>query len=324
MTWSGYEINVITRAAMRAPSVHAMRPWKLRLADNRVELSERPDAVLPRHDPLGRDRMISCGAALANVELALRVLGRNTRTTLFPDERMPWVVALLDSPARRPPSTVESERYSAIFRRHSYRAQFADRPVDRATRDLLVAAHGSQDDIACPAQLRPVEGAAELTSLAELLEYAGAVLRSDADYQRELSTWTGAERGLLAVPAPAADTLPWAGLVRSSTRLPGVATLSERLGRECALVLMTPDDAPVDHLRAGVALERTWLAATAAGLVGSVQTQALHVPEVRAGLIETLELAGYPQLVFRAGYPAETAPTRHTPLADRTTQKETQ
>jgi nitroreductase len=74
------------RAATRAPSVHNTQPWVLELPDEgRAELYERLDRTLPRHDPLGRDRLISCGAALTHVLLAMRVLGWVPETTLFPE-----------------------------------------------------------------------------------------------------------------------------------------------------------------------------------------------------------------------------------------------
>jgi hypothetical protein len=42
--------------------------------------------------------------------------------------------------------------------------------------------------------------------------------------------------------------------------------------------------------------------------VGSVLTQPLHLHEVRAGLIERLGLAGFPQLLLRLGYPVTATP----------------
>ena len=42
---------------------------------------------------------------------------------------------------------------------------------------------------------------------------------------------------------------------------------------------------------------------TDAGLVGSVLTQPFQLPEVRAGLVEALSLAGFPQLLLRLGHP---------------------
>jgi hypothetical protein len=85
VTWTLGEKNVIVTAAATAPSVHNTQPWVLELHDEgRAELYVRLERALPHHDPLGRDRLISCGAALQHVLLAMRVLGWVPETTLFP------------------------------------------------------------------------------------------------------------------------------------------------------------------------------------------------------------------------------------------------
>jgi nitroreductase len=87
--------------------------------------------------------------------------------------------------------------------------------------------------------------------------------------------------------------------------VPDLPTLTDRMRRECVLLVETPDDGPRDHVRAGMAAQSTWLAATAVGLAGSMLTQPLQVPEVRAGLIEGLSLPGFPQAFLRFGHPAD-------------------
>ncbi len=122
------------------------------------------------------------------------------------------------------------------------------------------------------------------------------------------SAWTAADEhpvagaGVAVVPRRDA-ALPWAGLVRRSTAVPDVEVITDRLQRECLLLVETPDDGPLDQVRAGMAAQTAWLTATDARLVGSVLTQPLQLPEVRAGLVEALSLAGFPQLLLRLGHP---------------------
>ncbi len=122
------------------------------------------------------------------------------------------------------------------------------------------------------------------------------------------SAWTAADEhpvagaGVAVVPRRDA-ALPWAGLVRRSTAVPDVEIITDRLQRECLLLVETPDDGPLDQVRAGMAAQTAWLTATDARLVGSVLTQPLQLPEVRAGLVEALSLAGFPQLLLRLGHP---------------------
>jgi hypothetical protein len=73
------------------------------------------------------------------------------------------------------------------------------------------------------------------------------------------------------------------------------------------MVVETPDDGPLDHVRAGMAAEQVWLAATDAGLAGSLLTQPFQLSETRAGLEEALSLGGFPQLLLRFGQPTHHA-----------------
>lgn len=235
---------------------------------------------------------------------------------MFPDPGRPDEVARVTATGRLAPSDVDSASYAAIARRHSYRMPFLDRMVSDAQRDELLAVH--TDGVGT----HSIHGLAEAATLAALLEHAGLVHRQDRAYQRELATWTNTERGYgpgggLPRPRLTYDTLPWAGLVRASTSLPDPNTLTDRLHREWLLLVHTNDDGPADHLRAGQAVQRIWLAATHAGLTGSILTQPLQVPEVRAGLIEQLDLPGFPQVLMRLDYPARPAlPSHRMPISD--------
>lgn len=289
MTWSSMEIGVLARAVSHAPSVHNTQPWALEAHADSVELYERFDVSLPYHDPAGRDRAISCGAALANLELAVGALGWDAAVSLFPDPAHPDLVATIRATGCRETVAAEVERYAAIFRRHSYREPFSLHPISRGTLRSL-AAGATEPGV----RARVIDPRTECATLAELFGYAAQVYRHDRAYQRELSLWSVAEPG---------TTVPWGGLVRADTHVPDSVTLTERLMREGILVLVTPGDTRHDHLLAGAAMQQTWLAAVARGLVASALTQPLHLHEVRAGLIERLQLAGYPQLFLRLGHP---------------------
>ncbi|HET9140609.1 nitroreductase, partial [Actinophytocola sp.] len=260
--WTRGEVATVANAVQRAPSVHNTQPWMLEFGSNSVSLFERWELSLPWQDATGRDRLISCGAALTNLLLAVRALGWDTRAELFGDRDRPDEVARVAITTRRAASPVDSALYAAIPHRRSHRAPFADRMVGEGVRRELIAIAGT-DGVAA----HPVHGLEENAALATLLEHAGRVLRADRGYQRELVTWTNAQRGYQAgggLPRPRLtyDTRPWAGLVRTSTALPHPSVLADRLGRECLLLLYTPDDGPVDHVRAGQAVQRIWLAVT--------------------------------------------------------------
>ncbi|PRX45197.1 nitroreductase family protein [Prauserella shujinwangii] len=302
--WSAGETDVLARAVVRAPSVHNTQPWTLELPEGRALLLERSDPALPFHDPLGRDRSLSCGAATANLELGMRVLGRDTTLELLPERDRPELVARLSAGGGRVPSDTDLHRYSAIARRRSYRQPFTSQPVsDYDMKDLVAAA--AEDGV----QVKVLRTPDELAALAGLLEYAATVLRQDRGYQRELALWTlrdeRSHRHGVGIPGGSLPrvSLPWAGLVRPTTPVPDSVTLAQRLRGETVLLFLTAGDARPDHLRVGIAMQHTWLAAVDMGLAAAVQTQPLHLAEARAGFIDRLGLAGYPQLIMRVGHP---------------------
>ncbi|HET6705722.1 MAG TPA: nitroreductase, partial [Amycolatopsis sp.] len=69
-SWTAAETDVLVRSMMRAPSVHNTQPWLLEVEAAELRVRERAEPALPHHDPRGRDRAASCGAAVANLELA--------------------------------------------------------------------------------------------------------------------------------------------------------------------------------------------------------------------------------------------------------------
>lgn len=300
--WTQGEKHLIAAAAAAAPSVHNTQPWMPEFHDEYVSLYERLDRALPRHDPLGRDRLISCGAALEHVLLAMRALGWVPDVKLRHDRSHPDEVARVAAAGRAVPSDVDLDRHRAITARRSHRKPFAARPLDGHMRRALLGAHRI-DGVG----LRVVSEPAEIAALAWLLNHSALLLRADRAYQRELAAWTAPVRQ----PLPGAgvssatrrvSTLPWAGLVRRTTALPDIGFLADRLCREFLLLVETPDDGRFDHVRAGMAAEQTWLTAVAAGLAGSLLTQPFQLHEVRAGLVEALTLGGFPQLLLRFGH----------------------
>lgn len=292
MTWSSSEVGVLARAVCHAPSVYETQPWALEARAEEAELYQRFEATLPRHDPSGRDRTISCGAALTNLELAVRALGWATEVTLFPQAERPGLVARVRAAGRKETTAAEVERYAAIFRRHSHREPFGLHPISRGVLRTLAEVPGEPG-----VQARVIDPRTESSALAELFDYAAGVLRVHGSHQRELPTWS---RG------PQERSLPWGGLVRAENHLPDTVTLTERLMREGILLLLTPGDGRHDHLLAGAVMQQIWLAAITRGLVGSVLTQPLQLCEIRAGLVERLGLAGFPQLFLRVGSPVTT------------------
>src|SRR5215472_10587372 len=74
----------LVTAAARAPSVHNTQPWRFRVGPDAIELWTDPRRKL-RADSSGREMLISCGAALFGLRLAIRSLSYLPVTELLPD-----------------------------------------------------------------------------------------------------------------------------------------------------------------------------------------------------------------------------------------------
>lgn len=302
--WSPEEAATIARAVNRAPSVHNTQPWSLSMRDRVVELNEQHDAEPSRHDPQGRDRVISCGAALTNLVLAVRKLGWRAELA-FGDVRA--LVSVTGS-SRLPPTDGELGRYEAIAHRTSHRRPFDPSPISEADERALLNAAESVPLV----RAQWVSGSEEALHVARLLTYAARVQHADASYQRELASWivqhTESERR--GVPSQALGTqgLGAVGLVSGATHVPDETWLAARVEAESVLVLSTPDDGVRAQLDAGAGLESAWLEATHRALGASVMTQCLQLNEIREGLGQRRHGADAVQALMRFGHPVANVP----------------
>jgi nitroreductase len=142
----------IVHAAQQAPSVLNTQPWSFWVrADDRIELRANTGQADDRHpsrwltvtDPSARELAISCGAALFNLRMAIRVTGHDAVTWLLPDpDGDPTLLASVEvvTGRVRRPTADEQELYEAIPRRHTYRWPFSPRRVRANVLTALISA----------------------------------------------------------------------------------------------------------------------------------------------------------------------------------------
>src|SRR6266498_681514 len=82
-------VSYLVATAGRAPSVHNTQPWWFRVAGTSIELHADPRRRLPFADPDGREMLISCGAALFGLRLAVRELGHRAPMQVLPNPGQP-------------------------------------------------------------------------------------------------------------------------------------------------------------------------------------------------------------------------------------------
>lgn len=302
--------QAVADALAHAPSVHNTRPWRLagdgRVVELRVDVRRRLSAT----DPDDRELRISCGAALLNVRLTMAVRGRRALVGLLPDPTSPGLVATLRPAEHAGPTPEETALHAAIPHRRSHRLPFADRPVSGSHRMLLRRAAETEG-----AWLHAVHEPGERRRLRALLTAAHRRQWADPGFRAEWERWTGRPDGEpYGVRAGAGGAPPehndvW--MVRDFTHGAPPVAGPPAPGRDpepLLLVIGTSTDLPTAHLRAGMALQRVLLTATALGLAASVVSAPTEVRETRAALGRMYGPGVHAQVLVRVGHAARQDP----------------
>src|SRR5436309_667926 len=136
MTITGFERPLTTDEARwaveqagKAPSIHNSQPWRFHWAGDTFELYADTTRVLSAADPDGRELVVSCGAALFNLRIALRKVGFDARVHVLPTPSDPRLLARITATESKPASAEERLTYAALLRRHTHRGGFEERPV---------------------------------------------------------------------------------------------------------------------------------------------------------------------------------------------------
>lgn len=316
-------------AAHWAPSIHNSQPWRFRRLDDGLAVLEDPDRGLSVVDPYGRERIISCGAAVLNARMQLASRGYRVAVDTGPVPDEPTMVATvrvlseaLGSPgraARRGEAAEDRALAAAIPIRRTHRRVYRSHVV--AEDDLLALRHAVQTEGARLA----VAGLASRRRLAHLIRRAIRVQVRDAAVRAEVESWVrhGSVPGhevVDGVPTASLATTPLAFdvLVRASRHdaIPP-DEVEDEMARSTVLVISTRTDTRGDWVLAGMAMQRLLLTATTRALVASFAQAPLQCSELRPEVAEVLGIWGAPQVLLRVGRAlTEAAPTPRRPLEE--------
>jgi len=315
-----FDISRLTQDANAAPSILNTKPWQVEQGPGDfIELRPKWDRHLEVIDPWHRELLISCGAALFNLRMAIRVTGHEAVVWLLPDEHTGGAalcahchrhcgvgdrVASVEIMTRRAhPATITEQRlYEAIPERHTVREPFKyGVPMVLLTEFERAARMEGVD-----ARLL------HWTDTRRLLRRMADVnkkLAGDPRYREELRMWTGGGHGGRGVPADAFGPRP-ASEHRPPVRDLGLVNHPDRPREKFEkhpqlIVLETKTDAASDWIRAGQAQQRLLLTATCYGVETSFLTQQLELQDRRLSRPELTEL-WWPwpepaQMVIRVG-----------------------
>ena len=307
-------------AAARAPSVHNTQPWRFKAGPEVIELFTDQRRKL-RVDPAGREMLISCGAALFGLRLAVRSLGYLPVVGLLPDPAKLRLLARVRLGAEVPMTGAERAMLAAMPHRHTHRGPFAAGPLPAG---LLVGLQ--HDALAEGAELALVEPGLAYEQLAAIVGAAGPRQDLDPVARADARRWSRAPGSTARDGVPAQAFPP---RVAKAGRQHG--RLRQRdfdLGRGLGLltgdgpppaataVLLTRGDGRADWLRAGQALHRLLLHAAASWVFASLPTQPLEADAIRALIRERLNLPGAPQMLLQLGPARTTQATARRPPAE--------
>jgi len=310
------QVTYLLSTAARAPSVHNTQPWRFRVNLRDIELLADPRRKL-RRDPLGREMLVSCGAALFGLRLAIRSLGYQPVVTLLPDLQKLRLLARVAVTAGPPMTAEERDLLNAIPHRHTHRGAFSPGPLPPG---LLVRLQ--HDALAEGAVLALVRSAIDYERLASLLSATGPKQDLDPAARSDIARWSRApaSRAYDGVPALAFPAQPASEPGRLRQRdfdlgrgigfgvTPGAPPAA-------TAVLLTLGDRRADWLKAGQALQRLLLHAASKWVFASLYTQPLESAEIRHLVKDRLGLPGVPQVILQCGRADSTHPTsRRSPV----------
>lgn len=299
-------LETLVSAGVAAPSIHNTQPWRFSLAADPLTLEIRAATQrgLRHIDPAGRALHLSVGCAVLNLRIAVGHFGWEPVTRLLPRPAEPDLLATIRL-GGTPRTSLYASLYDTIWRRHSSRLPFSERPLPSAVlTELAEAAHaeGARLHYLSP---RGTNGVLHLTREAEHRN------TTDADRAMESRRWLaeadGTGRGMAPEtlgPQDFQDRIPMRDF--GAHRHAEVLTARTFERHPTIAVLSTAHDRRTDWLRAGQALERVLLGATAQGVRASLLHQAMEWPDLRERLVASTDAqSSHAQMVIRLGYGPE-------------------
>jgi hypothetical protein len=287
------------------------------MVDGALELRADSRRRLVQLDPEGREMLVSCGAALFGLRLAIRHLGYQPVTELLPSPAQPDLLARLRLGAAAAMTPDEQALLAAVRRRHTRRDGFAEPPP------VGLLATLQSDAEAESATLVLVDRPRAYRRLATLVAAADRAQRRQPNLRAELRTWTrpAGSRARDGVPARAyrarQGPSPRDLVVRDFDLGRGWGLLDPADSSQAATaVLTTVGDDRADWLRAGQALHRVLLRAASDWVFARLHTQPLEIASLRAAVRAQLALPGAPQMVLQFGRSHVAPLTPRRPVGD--------
>ena len=311
--------RAVLGAAVLAPSTWNTQPWRMEAQGAAIRLMVDARRALPVIDPDQRAMMISLGAALENMLIALRAYGLQPTVSYFPDDSPGTIASVSWAPA--PGGPRDRLLFRAIPERRTNRHDFDGRGIYPQNRAALAA------QVTSDLRLHWIEERDGIRAVAGLAASATETGIRDRRAQRERWGWLrfgddDARRHGDGVTVESLDCGVVASVLAGSYFDPGSSLL--RFGAESAarkarsairsagaLVLITASAAGrAAWVNAGQAYERLALRATTLGIAQQILHAPIEIERFRGDLLRVFGAPGEdPVLLVRLGHASRPAPS---------------
>ena len=306
-------------AAVLAPSHWNSQPWRMEVDGNAVRLVADSRRALPVTDPDRCSMMVSLGAALENMLVAMRSYGLRPTVGYFPQGAARGIVAEVtwaSGDQRR-----DRELFAAIPNRRTNRREYDGRSIFMQNRAALAA------QIPEDVRLHWMEDREQLRSVADLAHDATYAQVRDPQAQAERMSWMhfGDDEARRHGDGITVDELEISGPARWLARRyfdprghfirfgAGSAAKQAREAIRSAGVLAllcTGQRQPAACLIAGQAYERLALKATQLGIAHQPINAPIEVERFRGDLLRSFGAAGeHPLMLVRLGHAKRPGPS---------------
>ncbi|BBY20257.1 Acg family FMN-binding oxidoreductase [Mycobacterium stomatepiae] len=311
-------LRTAVQLACRAPSVHNSQPWKWVAQGPILRLFIDRDRAVPGADCYMREAIISCGAVLDHLRVAMQAAGWRADIRRFPNRKDRDELASISFSFTGHVIDPQRERAQAILQRRTDRLSlqepaywdFFEPTLYNVIDESRVKLHVLADDTR-----------SQLASAASLTE---AIRNDDWLYLAELDWWTSPFAINEGIPPSALASDIEHSRVDVGRSFPVRIHADRRpqieVDRSKILVLSTAEDTRADWLRSGEALSMVLLECTVAGMATCPLTHLIEVDESRDIVRDLIDRSGEPQALIRVGIaPAmehSAPPTPRRPLHD--------
>jgi hypothetical protein len=298
--------------------VHNSQPWRWVAEGAGLDLFVDRCRWVHSADRSGREAIISCGAVLDHLRIAMVAAGWQAHIERFPNPNNRDHLASLEFSPLEFVTDAQRNRTEAILQRRTDRLPL-DRPTYWASFEPVL--RSSVDESVAMLDVLTDDVRSQLVEASQLTE---ALRRDDASYHAELQWWTSPFALSEGVPPDALASDSEQQRVDVARDFPSRSHVDRRVDVAAdwskVLVLSTAEDTRTDVLRCGEALSTVLLECTMAGMATCTLTHLIELNDSRDIVRTLIGGRGEPQVLIRVGIapPMEDLPaaTPRRPLDD--------